>query len=335
MLRHRLELLALRIGVAIVPLLSRWTCYQIGQFLGAIGSVVDRKGRRVALSNLEAALGDQFSVEERRKIVRRSYQNFANTMLDLLWSPRLTKENFQRYIEVDNVREALEQAERIAVEKRSGIIASSIHYGNFEWLHLTMGFLGYPGVVVVEAQMNSTINPILEKARTRSGHTIIPRKGAIMRLYKTLRRGGRVALLVDLTVLRSDPAVVIECFGLKTHVTLAHAWLHHATGAPVLPAHCQPLPGGRYRIVCHPRMELPASATAAEIAQACWDCFEPIVRKDPAPWLWMYKHWRFRPANAQHSYPFYANESPDFEKLLQPLERDANAATSGSFSLAE
>ena len=319
-LRHRLELLFLRIGVVIVPLLSRWTCYQLGQFLGAIGSLVDRTGRRVALSNVEVALGDQFSPQERRKIVRRSYQNFVNTMLDLLWSPRLTKENFRKYIEIEN----LEEADRAGGEKRS-FLGASIHYGNFEWLSLTKGFLGYSAVVVADTRENFLINPILQNARVRSGHRVIPRKGAIMQLYKTLRRGGRVALLVDLTVHPRNPSVVIECFGLKTCVTLAHAWLQQRTGAVILPAHSEPLPGGRYRIVCHPKIELPSDATMTQIAQACWDAFEPVIRRNPGPWLWMYKHWRFRPDDARRAYPFYANRASKYEKLVKRLKQEAEA----------
>jgi hypothetical protein len=57
--------------------------------------------------------------------------------------------------------------------------------------------------------------------------------------------------------------------------------------------------------------------THQQIAQACWDSFEPYVRKNPAPWLWMYKHWRYRPAKAQRPYPFYANFFRPFEELLQ------------------
>jgi lauroyl/myristoyl acyltransferase len=265
-------------------------------------------------------MGNQFSLAQRRRILRKSYQQFANTFLDLLWSPRLTKENFRRYIDIEN----LERAERDSGARRSGIVAS-IHYGNFEWLSLAMGFLGYPADIVAEAQKNSLINPILEKARNRSGHSVIPRQGAIRRLYKTLRRGGRVALLVDLTVHPRNPSVVIECFGLKTCVTLAHAWLQQRTGAVIVPAHSEPLRGGRYRIVCHPKIELPSEATATEIAQACWDTFEPIIRQNPAPWLWMYKHWRFRPDDAQREYPFYANRAPKFERLVKRLKQEAEA----------
>ena len=39
----------------------------------------------------------------RTEIVRESYQHFARTMLDLFWSPRLTSENYPRYIDVENL----------------------------------------------------------------------------------------------------------------------------------------------------------------------------------------------------------------------------------------
>ena len=37
------------------------------------------------------------------------------------------------------------------------------------------------------------------------------------------------------------------------------------------------------------------------------------VRKNAAPWLWMYKHWRYLPANPDRPYPFYANVYRPFE----------------------
>jgi lauroyl/myristoyl acyltransferase len=137
-----------------------------------------------------------------------------------------------------------------------------------------------------------------------------------MRLYKVLRRKGRTALLVDLTVPPTQGAVAIDCFGLKASVTSAHAWLHERTSVPIVPAHCEPLPGGRYRLVFHPKITNTPRMTHQEIAQACWDSFEPYVRKNPAPWLWMYKHWRYRPANPDRPYPFYANFYRPFENMV-------------------
>jgi lauroyl/myristoyl acyltransferase len=84
-----------------------------------------------------------------------------------------------------------------------------------------------------------------------------------------------------------------------------------------VPAHTEPLPNGRYRLVFHPKIENTAGMTLQQIAQACWDSFEPYVRKNPAPWLWMYKHWRYRPAHPDRPYPFYANFYRPFEDMLE------------------
>ena len=132
--------------------------------------------------------------------------------------------------------------------------------------------------------------------RQSSGQRVIPRGGGVLRLFKTVACGRHVAILTDLTIPAQLPTVAIDCFGMKTSVTFAHAWAHRKAGATIIPVHCEPLLGGRYRIVFHRQMEFPAAATFQEMTQACWDRFEPVVRANPAPWLWMYKHWRYRPA---------------------------------------
>jgi Lauroyl/myristoyl acyltransferase len=89
----------------LIPLCSRRACYHIAQAVGTLLSFVDQPRFQVALSNLEVAFGDRFTPKERRKIARESFQHFARTMLDLLWSPRLTQENFSQYIELENFEE--------------------------------------------------------------------------------------------------------------------------------------------------------------------------------------------------------------------------------------
>jgi Kdo2-lipid IVA lauroyltransferase/acyltransferase len=274
-------------------------------------SVCDRHHKKVALSNLEVAFGNQLSTKELRNIVRQSFQDFARTLVDFLWSPNLTRENFSRYVDLQN----FEECARAAGEKR-GLIMVCYHYGNFEWLSLAFGFAGLNSTIIAQEFRNSLLDPIFTRIREQAGHELIPRERSIRRLYKVLRQGGTTALLVDLTV-RPRHGVAIDCFGLKKSVTAAHAWLHKQTGAPIIPAHCEPLPDGRYRAIFHPKVDNTAGMTHQQIAQACWDSFEPYVRNNPVPWLWMYKHWRYRPADAGRSYPFYARVSPAFEKVTQ------------------
>src|SRR2546421_7757039 len=289
--RYRLEWLGLSLATKLIPLCSRKSCYRLAQLAGTLLSFLDRHHYHVALSNLEVAFGDQLSARERRKIARESFQHFARTMVDLLWSSRLTPLNFLWYIELENVEETM----RDTGPERS-FITACYHYSNFEWFSLASGFLGLKGTIISQEFKNSLLDPIFRKLREQSGHELIPRQGGIVRLYKVLRRKGRTALLVDLTLDPKLPSVVIDCFGLKTNVTSAHAWLSEQSGAPIIPAHTEPLPNGRYRVVFHSKIET-AGRTHQQIAQACWNSFEPYVRKNPAPWLWMYKHWRYRPVD--------------------------------------
>jgi lauroyl/myristoyl acyltransferase len=292
--------------------------------LGAVISIFDRHGYKVALNNLEVAFGNQLSPRERRKIARESFQHFARTMLDLLWSPRLTRENFSRYIELEN----FEETARGTGPERSFILAT-YHYSNFEWLSMASGYSGKTGTILAQEFKNSLLDPIFKKMRERWGHKLIPRERGLIRLYKVLRRKGRTALLVDLTVPPTQGAVVIDCFGLKTSVTSAHAWLHQRTSSPIIPAHCEPLLDGRYRVVFHPRIDNTDGMTLQQIAQACWDSFEPYARKNPAPWLWMYKHWRYQPTNSIRPYPFYAHVSRHFDEILL---RDQGHSVEGTSS---
>ncbi|HEY2614812.1 MAG TPA: lysophospholipid acyltransferase family protein [Chthoniobacterales bacterium] len=323
-IRYRLEWLALKAATKFVPLLSRNACYRLAQITGAIASIVDRAGRRVAQSNLDVALGDTLSPRQRTRLVRESYQHFARTILDLFWSPRLTSQNISQYVEVKNM-------ERWEGELKPGrpVIFGCYHYSNFEWMSHVVGFKGVLSSIITQEFKNRLLDPIFLRLRETAGHRVVPREGAVLHLYKALRRGGRVAILVDLTIPAQLPTVAIDCFGLKTSVTFAHAWLHQSTGATIINAHCEPLPGGRYRVVFHPKVEIAPRASVREIAQACWDQFEPFVRQNPAPWLWMYKHWRYRPLEAAPAaYPFYANVSPEFERRLEESAKDLEPMSS-------
>jgi Kdo2-lipid IVA lauroyltransferase/acyltransferase len=311
-IRYRMEWVGLLLATKLIPLCSRKACYHLAQTAGALHSLFDRHRYHVALSNLEVAFGDQLSASERRRIARQSFQHFARTMVDLFWSPRLTELNFRWYIELQN----FEETRHDTGPERSVIIAC-YHYSNFEWLSLACGFLQLKGTIISQEFKNALLDPVFKKLREQSEHELVPRERGIMRLYKVLRRKGRTALLVDLTVPPSQGAVAIDCFGLKTSVTSAHAWLSERTGVPIIPAHCEPLANGRYKLVFHPKISNTAGMSYQQIAQACWNSFEPYVRKNPAPWLWMYKHWRYLPANADRPYPFYANFYRPFEDMLK------------------
>ena len=316
-LRHRAEWFGLRAAAGLVPKLPRRVCHLVANGCGALAFHLHLPGRRVAMQNLQTAFGSELAHSQRTGIVRDSYKHFARAMADLFWSPRLTSENLREFVDLSD----LDRCKREGGADRGAIFAC-LHYGGFEWIALALGLSGIKCTVVTQSFKNPLLNSTFKRLREVSGHQTIRREGAILRLYKALRAECSVTLAADLTISAKLPSVPITCFGMQTCVTFAHAWLHKRTGAPIIPTHCEPLPDGRYRLVLHPPLEIGPDARHQDIAQACWDRFEPVVRRHPAPWLWMYKHWRYRPAGADRAYPDYANESPHFRKLLARMEKE-------------
>jgi Kdo2-lipid IVA lauroyltransferase/acyltransferase len=311
--RHRAEWVLVRLGAILTPLFPRKMVDAIGSTFGWVASFVDREGSRVALSNLERVFGATLPLAERKRIVRQSYRHFARAMTNLFWSPRLTAGNFSELVEFVGLEQWSAE-----LEEGKPVIWGCHHFSNFEWMATSVGLSGRRSVIMAQEFKNRLLDSTFIGLREWGGHRVVTREGSLLHLYRALRRGERVAIFADLTISAKIPSVVIDCFGMKRCVSFAQAWLHQRTGAPIINAHMEPLPDGRYRLVFHPPLNLPPGASAREIAQACWDQFEPVIRQNPAPWLWMYKHWRYRPEDADpKAYPFYANVSPHFEKRLR------------------
>lgn len=312
--RYRLEELGCRLLAWIIPRFSRPALLSLARGFGALAFRFDARGRSVGLENLVCVFGERFTASERAAIARRSYQNFARTMLGLFWARRLTPENFRDTLTVEGFDELRARLAR----KRCGAILMCIHQGNWEWASLAFGFLGFPTTIVAENFKNPRLTEIFRELRQHSGHTIIAQENSLLRMLKAVKRGGPTGMLIDLNLRPDQAATVIDAHGgLKMCVPLLHAVLAHRAGALLVPVETQPHADGTCRIIAHPPLDVPAGASVREIAQRCWDAFEPIVHARPAEYLWAYKHFRYRPRDAARTYPSYANESGKFEKLLR------------------
>jgi len=308
--RHRIEWLGLLILTNFVPLLPRHAVVWLARVMGSLAFRFDTRGRAVSLANIAAAFGDRYTAEQRTEIARVSYQNFGRTMCDLFWAKALTPENYRRYIRFEN----LEVLHQLRARGESAVIVC-IHHGNFEWASLAVGFEGVPVTIVTESFKNSSVSQFFRTCREVSGHRIIPQESSMLRLLKHVRKGGVAGMLADLNLRPGDAATVIEAFGMKMCVTFLHAVLAQRGPARLVPAAGISMPDGTCRVVFHPPLEIPAGASLQQIAQKCWDFFEPTIRTNPGDWLWAYRHWRFKPANAMREYPFYAHPSPEFDRL--------------------
>jgi KDO2-lipid IV(A) lauroyltransferase len=317
--RYWLEYIGVCAAIRIVPLLPLGFLRVLADSAGWLFYHLDRKGRQVALANLEAAFGDKYTFKERERIARRSIQVFARSFLELFWTPRITPDNVGKYITIED--EKLLQS-LLSTQGSRPIIFVTIHFGNFEWASAYYGFRGYTGLILTQRFKNDRLTALFQRLREASGQTSVTQESSMIRFFKALKRGLTVGILIDLTLKMSDPAVIFRTFGLPMRATMMHAVLHTRTGAPIMPFVALPRKGGGYLIRAFVPMEFPPGTPPQGIAQACWDKFEPLIHEYPEQWLWAYKHWRYRPANPEKPHPFYANRSELFDAEFDQLNRE-------------
>jgi KDO2-lipid IV(A) lauroyltransferase len=318
--RYRLEFLGVSLIAGAVPLLTRRACVGLAKFLGRAHWRLDAKGRAVALANLQAAFGDKYSPAERERIGRASFENFARALIDLFWASRLNQENHARHLRIVDY----DRMRKIAAECGSNIFLVT-HFGAYEWVSLAGGFVGVTGTIVTQEFKNGRLDAIFARARGQTGQKMTGRAQAALKLLRALKKknGGGAGLLIDLTLPPSMPSAVLTVFGgLKICATILHAVLHQRTGVPMTPAVGIPLPDGSCVATAYPALSFPKETPPAAIAQAVWDFFEPFIHERPELWLWNYKHFRYRPADATPGtaagkrYPFYARECGPFDRLI-------------------
>ncbi len=309
-IRHAIEAALCRLLAWWVPHLTRRSCVHLANGLGTVAFYFDQRGCRVALENVRCALGPSLTDTERREIVHESYRNFARTMVDLFWSPALARAENRHFLRIHGW-DALN--ERAAREKR-GIIYVSLHAANWEWSSLSCSFGGPGAIAVAEQFKNPGLEAIFKHLREVTGQTIIPQENSMLRMLRAVKRGGRAAFLCDLSVPPSQAATIVRAFGLEMSASILHAVLAQRANAIVACVDTYSNRDGS----CDARvsvLEPPPGATLREIAQACWDHFEPGLLREPGLWLWPYKHFRHKPHGTTTEYPFYANEWDAFDKL--------------------
>lgn len=312
--RYRFEYIGLLMAARIVQSLPwRWL-RPLGKSIGTLFFHLDRHRRKVTLANLKAAFDGRFNDQEYWELARKSYGVFATTILELLWSPRLTHDV------IDDIA-TIEGLDPLAKHAQPGVpaIYACLHAGNFEWVNQIHARHVSPQSVIAQKFKNPLIGHLFDSWRSTMGHRILPQERAMLKTLRHLKQGGKMGILVDLNLKPSQGPVVIKQFGrLLASVTRLPAELALRTGAILVPVECYARPEGGYHMRYYPPITITEKSSVEEITQACWDTLEQGIQEHPDSWLWSYKHWRYRPSKGETShYPFYANKLESFDTLLE------------------
>jgi lauroyl/myristoyl acyltransferase len=121
-LRHRLELAGVHFLAFLPRLLPYRAAVRMGAVLGVIAFDLVRIRRDVTLSNLKRAFGERMTRSQMVRTGRRSYINFAKSMIEFASIPRM---NGERLLDLVSF-EGADQVEK-ALNKGSGAVIVTGH----------------------------------------------------------------------------------------------------------------------------------------------------------------------------------------------------------------
>jgi len=265
-----------------------WTCY--GQ------------GRRMVAANVALAFPDK-SEGQLQTLARQSVVNMIWNALEFMRAMRRPEPLAETVEMTEGLKEHF-------LDRTTGSLLVLPHLGSWEILGLALGAIGTQGCAVAHRLRNPYLDRLVTDARTATGLDIIPSKGAVRGILKACRRKQHVGVLIDQNTRLKEGGTFATFFGLPVTVTKAPAMLARKFHIPVVTGTC-------IRVKDHFRAEItPLPKPAPEydsdehLAQAMVDNLEMLIRKYPEQYVWMYKRWRYIPADAPaevaEQYPFYA-----------------------------
>jgi KDO2-lipid IV(A) lauroyltransferase len=273
-------------------LLPRKLSLGIGRILGFAVYFLDRRHRRIALSNLKTAFGSELSPSARRDIARKSFLHFGKLLADLIKFSHFNDVQRDKLIQAEG-EENLNQA----LQKGKGALLFSGHYGSWE---IAPHFFSRRAkfYVIARALDNDLLEEELLKMRANLGAKVIYKQQAAKRILQSLRAREMVAILIDQNVLRSQ-AVFVDFFGKAAATTPSLAAFFLRTQSPLLPVFCYPAPRDTYKLKILKPLKVSLTGNydqdVLKITQICTKIIEAQIRNKPNYWLWFHQRWKTRP----------------------------------------
>lgn len=272
---------------------KRWR-QALGIFLGRLLFVLDRKHRRIALRNLNLAYSGEKSDLERFAIARRVFENLFHLIFEVGWARRLSIGELNRYFSFSGL-----ECHRRAMAKGKGILYLTAHFGNWELLPVAARLAGIPARIVYRPLDAPFLDRYFKEGRTRFGAKAIPSRprGAMYKIYRELRHGYPVAMLMDQNV-DWYQGVFVDFFDHRACTNRGMALLALKSGAPVIPVFLIRTPSG-FHAAFGP--ELPLIQTGDPIKDVEMNTeqynrvVELYVRRFPDQWFWVHQRWKTRP----------------------------------------
>ncbi len=286
-IRYLLEYLLIKVGFAFFRLLPLPVASNLGGWIArTLGPHV--KVSRKAKNNMRMAF-PEWTKEQINQAVYDMWDNLGRYATEL---PHFAKMPPEKFFEICELVGEEHLQEAAALE--GGSLFFSAHMGNWELGAKATHDAGVPLSVVYRPLNNPMVDKIANWHRNHYQTKGVPKTSAGGRdLLKTIRDGGRIAILIDQKMRTGIP---VRFFGHDAMTTTSLADLALKYKCPIYPVRVERLEKGpKFRVTVHPPMEYAVTGDAKEdahtIMREAHGYLEEWIAERPEQWLWLHKRW--------------------------------------------
>jgi KDO2-lipid IV(A) lauroyltransferase len=273
-----------RLTIFLMRPLPPWLGYRIAGVVAGICYHFFGRQRRALNENMAHVLGSD-DPREVDAVSKAAFRNFGKFVVDFIRFPVITPDEVRRRL----VFHQWEELNEVMASKR-GMLIVTMHYGNFDLGGAALATYGYPTNPIVENYGYEKMDRLIHESRERLGLKVIPADRARTGIFRALKRGEILALLID--VPPPGQEIMVEFLGAPAEVSAAPARIALRTGAWVVPAIIYR--GPESDSIVRPILETRAvryEATGDEerdvraMTRQIMAAFEPHVRAHPEQWF--------------------------------------------------
>lgn len=256
--------------------------------LGRVALFLLPRLHRVGMQNLDLAYGDSISRAEKKRILRGAMDNLALVTAEFSRVPQLAGQGSVDWVDIEGADH---------VDLSGGCILACGHLSNWEYMASAIARRGLPVSVVVRPMGHPRVNELVDATRRAGGFGTIPKVRAAVDVFRRLRAGELVGVMIDQSPRES--AVPVTFFGKPCWATAAPVLFAVRGKAPVYLAKMRRKPNGRYVMSASPEIKMVRTGDfrqdLLDNTQRLQDALEAAVREHPEQWLWFHRRWKARP----------------------------------------
>lgn len=273
----------------IVKILPEFALKGFSNLIGILAFYIDKKHKKIVLTNLDMCFENTLTREEKLKIAKNTYRNFARFGIDFIKNQNSTKDKILNKVVFKN-----EEIFINALNSDRPIIVQTAHFGNWELFSLAIAAKFGPVSIVGRALDSKSMDKILVKNRTQFNIELIEKSGAAKGVLKALKNKRAVGILTDQNTSKKD-GIKISFFNKKALHTPAASIFAQKTNALIIPAFIYKNSNKKDEIYFFEPIDIKKFDKNEAILKATQlqaDATEKIIRFKPDEYFWFHKRFK-------------------------------------------